>query len=94
MQIKPRRISIHGKRWTVYFRSPTKKDDECVNEGDLGLCLYHNNKIFVTPNDDAVGTLLHELLHVLFPQIKEESIAQAEKVLMKGLALYPNELQK
>jgi hypothetical protein len=94
MQIKPRRITIHGKRWTVYFRPPTQKDDECVNDGDLGLCLYDKNKIFVTPNDDAVGTLLHELLHVLFPQIKEESVAEAEKVLMKGLSIFPEELQK
>jgi hypothetical protein len=94
MQIKPRRITIHGKRWTIYFRPPTKKDDECVNDGDLGLCIYGENKIFVNPNEDSVGTLLHELLHVLFPQIKEESIAEAEEVLMRGLALYPKELQE
>lgn len=86
MKTKTATIPIRSEKWKVFFKAPPK-----VADGAIGFCIFDEKKIYVTPDDDCLGTMIHELLHALFPQLNEEAIVEAEKVLMIGLSKFPNE---
>lgn len=88
MKTKTATIPIRGEKWKVFFKSPPK---EVEVEGAIGFCIFDQRKIYVTPDEDGLGTMIHELLHALFPQLNEEAIVEAEKVLMIGLSKFPQE---
>lgn len=89
-----RTLTINGEKWKLIFRAPRDGDDLLadIQPGDQGLCSYDNNTIYIAPNSEAVGTGIHEVLHACFPDLSEEAIANAEKVLMKFLSVFPEEL--
>ena len=86
MKTKTSTIPIRGEKWKIFFKTPPKESD-----GAIGFCVFDERKIYVTPDSDCLGTMIHELLHALFPQLNEESIMEAETVIMIGLSKFPNE---
>jgi hypothetical protein len=86
MKPKTRTIEIRGEKWKVIFKKPPKEAEDAV-----GYCTYDGRKIYVTPDEDCLGTYIHEILHALFPQMNEESIVESEQVLMDALAKFPQE---
>jgi hypothetical protein len=86
MKPKTRTIEIGGEKWKVIFKKPQVADNSAI-----GFCVYEDNKIYVTPDSDCLGTYIHEILHALFPQINEASIVEAEHVLMDALSKFPEE---
>jgi len=43
------------------------------------------NIIRVNPKMDVVPTIIHEAIHLLFPEVKEKDVVKAEENLMKRL---------
>ncbi len=86
MKTKTATIPIRSEKWKVFFKSPPKNAD-----GAIGFCIFDQRKIYVTPDEDCLGTMIHELLHALFPQLNEDAIVEAETVLMIGLSKFPQE---
>ncbi len=86
MKTKTATIPIRSEKWKVFFKPPPK-----VADGAIGFCIFDQRKIYVTPDEDCLGTMIHELLHALFPQLNEDAIVEAETVLMLGLSKFPQE---
>jgi hypothetical protein len=89
-----RSLTINDEKWKVVFRAPKDGDDIFgeINEGDQGLCSYSTQTIYIQPNDEALSTGIHEVLHALFPDLSEAAVANAEQTLMKFLSIFPEEL--
>ncbi len=93
MRSKSFRINIHEIKWRVVFRKPTDKDIAPVDGKDqIGLCDFEKNEILVSPDENILGTAIHEVLHAYYPQLSEEAIEGGEEVLLDLLSKIPKEL--
>ena len=86
-----KRLRIWDKQWKVEI-VPRIRDKELLD----GICRYDIRTILLRKKamkENAVGTLIHELLHALFPTNDEHSTLHAEAVLCEGLFWLSEQLE-
>lgn len=89
-----RSLKINDEKWKVVFRAPKQGDDLFgdIKPDDQGLCSYSTQTIYIQPNNEALATGIHEILHAVYPDLNEDAVANGEQTLMKFLSIFPNEL--
>lgn len=85
--MKARRLKMRGKTWRLVYGKPP--ENKCS-----GLCEYDTKTIWIRPSqhdtpDEVLQTWFHEVLHQCFPDLKEESVQEAEDAFAAGLDLLP-----
>jgi hypothetical protein len=78
-----KRLRIWEKAWRIQI-VPRIKDKELLD----GVCHYDTRTILLRKKamqENAVGTLIHEVLHAVFPTNDEHSTLHAEAVLCEAL---------
>jgi hypothetical protein len=73
------RLNIRGEEWDLRFKKPPGSEE------DRGLCDKDTRTIHVEPDDDILGTLLHETLHALYWDLDEAAIIEGEVALLESL---------
>lgn len=75
-------IRIAGKTWRIHrSRRPE-------NRGEDGNVVYHRRSIYIDPSLSGKAlteTVVHEWLHVRWPDLSEESVTQAARELVRLL---------
>ena len=70
------RVKVNGVRWSV--------KDEAVD----GLCDHESNSVSISPGQKPrrrLDSLIHEGIHMCRPELCEDNVARASKVLTKIL---------
>ena len=82
-----RTLTLRGRKWRV--RWPAAVLDKSVSpEPLLGLCHHRKRTLFIASRQspaDLADTLLHEIMHALWPRIPERRIAEAAGELLRAL---------
>lgn len=85
----PRKLKIKRSTWQVKFDESIEKTDDAV-----GLCVFSSKKILISPNQDSndlADTLLHEILHAIWPtdlcgdKLEEKLVARLAGSLLQIL---------
>lgn len=76
---------IAGKVWRIHR---TRRPE---NRGEDGNVVYHRQTIYIDP--DLTGkqlqeTIIHEWLHVRWPDLSEESVTEAARELVRLLGRF------
>lgn len=72
-----KKIKIRGHFWKI-------KDESDLEVGLLGLCDYDNKTLNIPYEGDTkeeLGTIIHESLHAIYPDLNEEAIQDGEDAL-------------
>jgi hypothetical protein len=72
------RLRIRGKSWTI--------TEAPIDE--YGNCSWSERRIEIRPNQrpaNRLDTLVHELLHALYPEMREREVRTASGVLTEAL---------
>lgn len=78
-KLKPLRIKIRRALWTVKFQKPPGNQDL------HGRCFQIQRTIFVLPDKEIRGTLIHELLHAAIPWASESEVCDAERAISEAI---------
>lgn len=83
-------VSIHGSKWDIHEVPPSRLKDYRRDEQADGDCVVPSNpsqklsrnerRIRIANNlksDDLLETLIHEVLHAMFPEKNEEWISDS-----------------
>jgi hypothetical protein len=75
------KIKIRNSFWEV-------KDESDIPNGLLGLCVYENKTLhipFEGETKDELGTIIHEILHAVYPDLNENAVIEGENALTNAL---------
>lgn len=84
----PDKVKIGRSTWKVIV------SDSIDSYGAIGLCVYGDKEIFLSPNqtrNEMEETFLHELLHACWPddecspKLEEKLISKLSPILLKTL---------
>jgi hypothetical protein len=81
MTVSTAHLKIRGKRWKIRF-APVPNDPTLY-----GLCDYDTRTIWVHPNKEPKGTLIHEVLHACHVDMTELAVDETERAITKALEL-------
>jgi len=71
LKTRPKRIVLNGRRWTLDWRSPRKRD------AAIALCHHDERRIQVSPrlnNEMLVSAMADEICHAHFPCLDNDAV--------------------
>jgi hypothetical protein len=79
---------IYGFTSKVYSRL---KDKDFIikffrSKDTAGLCHFDQKLIELNPHEDILSTLVHEMLHSIYPEWKEKKVVAHENLIMQKLS--------
>jgi hypothetical protein len=82
-----RKIEWLGRKWIITRADGLMAQTPNLNDIDIGLCNHTFGRISFRhiDRDSDILTLLHEMLHAIYPDLDESSVRRGEVDLKLGL---------
>lgn len=74
-------VVLRGQKWTLrFYRGGSKKT--------LGRCYFAKKLITVKLDNEAMATLIHEIIHACQPDLSEDAVLEIEAAIVTGLQAF------